>query len=89
MKKIICYFEAILRFINHGVWCPHTYMEASREDAIIISTEDGFRVSRNYIHKPNETVHPKATLITNRCVCCGKKDLSWIDGEVPIISEIL
>ena len=85
MKRIICWAKAIPFWIRSGVWCPHIYVEESREPAIIIANDKGFRVAQNYMHYHDETVYPKATLIRSRCECCGKEDLSWIDGEVEVI----
>lgn len=82
MKRIICWFEALPFFIKTGIWCPHIYKEETRSEEIIISTDNSFRVADNYLHKPNEVVHPHATLITSRCEICGKTDFSWIDGQV-------
>lgn len=85
MTRIICWARAIPFWVRSGIWCPHVYKEETREPAIIISTTNSFRVSDNYVHNPNETVHPKATLIKSKCVCCGKEERSWFDGEIPII----
>ena len=84
MKKIICWIKAIPFFIKSGVWCPHLY-EESKEKAIIISTENSYRVSKDYIHRPNETVHPNATLIRYRCKRCGAEELGWYDREPMVI----
>lgn len=88
MKEIICYIKALPLFIKSDVWCPHVYEEVSRSNAIIISTENGFRVSKNLLHANGEIVHPKATLIKNKCIYCGKEHLSWYDKEPYIIGDI-
>ena len=87
MKRIICCIKAIPFFLKSGIWCPHIYKEYSKENAIIISTDSSFRVSDSYLHANCETVHPKATLIKNRCICCGKEDWSWFDREPYIICQ--
>ena len=90
MKKIICYIKAIPFFIKSGVWCPHMYIEVSKEKAIIISTDNNFRISKNLIHRENEKVHPNATLITCKCKYCGEKELSWFDGkyeDIPVLEN--
>ena len=81
MKRIVCWIKAIPFFIKTGVWCPHIYIEEVYSEEIIISTDNSFRVSDNYLHTSDETVHPKATLITSKCACCGKEDYSWFDKE--------
>lgn len=88
IKRIFCWIKAIPFFFKSGVWCPHLYKEESRESVIIISSENSFRVSENYIHSHNETVHPKATLIKCRCAYCGKEELSWYDKEPYIMKNI-
>lgn len=75
-KKIICYIRAILRFIKIKEWCPHIYKQ-SIEPAIIISTPKTFRISNNYIHNANETVHPNAGLIKCTCKICGYTTFTW------------
>lgn len=85
MYRVVCWIKAIPFFIRSGIWCPHIYMEVKREKAIIIATSDSFRVSNNLLHNANEKVYPKATLITDRCVCCGKKNMSWFDKEPMIL----
>lgn len=90
MRRLICYLKAIPFWVRSGVWCPHIYNEETYESAIIISTDYGFRVSDNYKHEPYETVHPKATLMRSKCLCCGKEELSWFDcpyEDIPVISE--
>ena len=90
MKRLLCYLKAIPFFLKTGVWCPHIYIEVKREKAIVISTDNSFRVASNFIHKSNETVHPHATLMRNSCKCCGKEDLSWFDGnyeDIPVLEN--
>ena len=70
MKRIICWAKAIPFWIRSGVWCPHIYVEESREPAIIIANDKGFRVAQNYMHYHDETVYPKATFIRSRCDLC-------------------
>lgn len=82
MSRVICWIKALPLLIKTGVWCPHIYKEETRSEKIIISTDNSFRVANNYLHTSNETVHPHATLITNKCICCGKTDFSWIDRQV-------
>ena len=57
MKRIFCYLKAIPFFLKSGVWCPHVYHDESKETAIIISNDNGFRVSNNWLHGENERVH--------------------------------
>ena len=87
MKKIICWLKAVPFWIKTGEWISHLYKEDSHERCIIISTDNTFRVSKDYIHNENETVHPNATLVRAKCVHCGKELLSWFDGEIPVIGE--
>ncbi len=88
MKKflyLLCYLKAIPFYIKTGVWCPHIYEEESREIGIVITTKNGFRVSDSLLHNANETIHPKATILRNKCVCCGHEDISWYDTEPYVI----
>lgn len=85
MKKFICYLKAIPLFLKCGAWCPHKYEEVTREQCTIISTDNSFRISTTMAHNVNETVHPKATLIKSKCICCGKEDWSWFDREPLIV----
>lgn len=90
MRRLICYLKAIPFFLRSGIWCPHQYIEVSREPKIVISTDYGFRVSEDYKHELYEKVHPKATLIRSKCLCCGKEDVSWFDGsyeDIQVIKE--
>jgi hypothetical protein len=57
-------------------WVPHIYT-CEYEKAIIIATDNSFRVSDNYNHKPNETVYENACLITYTCKECGHKSYAW------------
>ena len=82
MCRIICWIKALPLFFKTGIWCPHIYKEETRSEEIIIATNKSFRVADNYLHTSNETVHPHATLITSKCICCGKTDFSWTDGRV-------
>ena len=63
------------------MWSPHIYKEETREQAIIISTENSFRVSKSFMHNDEEIVHPNAILIKNKCIYCGKENFSWFDRE--------
>ena len=88
MKRIICWIKAIPLFLKCGAWCPHIYEEKTFIPSIIISHQYGFRVSDDYRHGSYETVHPKATLIVCKCLCCGKEELSWFDGsydDIPVV----
>lgn len=85
IKKILCFIKAVPFYIKTGVWCPHTYKDISQEDAIIISSNNSFRVAKDFNHEIDEIVHPKAKLIRSKCIYCGKEDLSWCDGEIPVI----
>ncbi len=88
MKKILCYLKAIPFFILSGVWCPHVYAEESRETGVVITTKTGFRVSDSLLHNTNETVHPKATILRSKCICCGHEDVSWYDTEPYVIKNM-
>lgn len=84
-KTLFCYLRAVPFFLKSGIWCPHIYKDESKEKAIIISTDNGFRVSNNWLHNDNERVHTNATLIRSRCIHCGKEELSWYDKEPEVI----
>lgn len=85
MNRITCWINALPFFIRTGIWCPHIYKEEKIETAIVISTPDSFRISDNYQHLPNETVHKKATVTTCKCIYCGKESKSWFDKEPMIL----
>ena len=77
LKSIKCYIVALIDFFKHGCFVPHIYKDVECKKAIIIATEDSFRVSDNYEHTANESVYPGALLVTSKCVCCGKEMQSW------------
>lgn len=77
LKVIICYIKALKEFFRHGIFVPHVYRDISAKRTIIISTDTGFRVSRDWGHEPRETVHPNAILVTSKCTCCGKESHRW------------
>ena len=58
------------------MWCPHIYKEIGTDKGIVIATKNSFRISDNYLHNENETVHPRAIIIRSRCTCCGREELS-------------
>lgn len=80
LKRCLCIAKAVRDFFRHGVWIPHVYRD-TYEKAIIIATDHNFRVSENYEHTADETVHKDAYLIRSRCIYCGKEDLSWARDE--------
>lgn len=75
---IKCYAKAVQDLVVYGAWMPHVYSEGDYERCIIIATDSSFRVSKGLEHTSEETVHPDACLIRSYCICCGKKDLSWM-----------
>lgn len=83
----MCYLRAVPLYLRTGVWSPHTYKKISQEEGIVISTDNGFRISNNMLHKENETVHPKATIIKSKCIYCNHKEISWYDKEPYIIKN--
>ena len=88
MKRILCYLKAIPQLVRSGIWCPHTYKEIEKHPSIIITTKNGFRVAKNYMHRENETVYPNATLVKSKCKYCGAIELSWFNGKeenIPVI----
>ena len=87
MKKIFCYLKAIPFFLSSGVWCPHVYKEIGSKKGIVITTKNSFRISDNFLHNKNETVHPSAIIIRSRCTCCGCEELSWYDSEPLLIKN--
>ena len=87
MKKLFCYIKAVPFFLRSGIWCPHIYKEISSSQGIIISTSDSFRTADNLSHNENETVHPKAVIIRNKCVCCGHEEITWYDREPVVINS--
>lgn len=80
MRKLLCWIKAIPLWLRTGDFVPHLY-ESTYEEAIIIATDKGFRVSDNYNHKPNETVYPHAILERCKCVYCGAEDNSWYNDK--------
>lgn len=85
MRKIICYIKAMPLYFMTGVWCPHTYEKMSQEEGIVMSTNNGFKISDSMLHRENEIVHPKATVIKSKCIYCGHEDISWYDKEPYVI----
>ena len=80
MKRLICWFKAIPLWLRSGYFVPHLY-ESAFEDAIIIATEKGFRVSDNYKHTADETVYPNAVLERCRCIYCGHETQGWYTSK--------
>lgn len=74
--SIKCFFRGLWSFITIGEWVSHLYIQAVRP-AIIISTKTGFRVSDNYVHSAEETVHPNGGFIIGQCIYCGKVCKAW------------
>lgn len=85
-KRIECFIRGVIGYIRHGAFVQHLY-EETREPAIIIATENSFRVSDNFQHEPNETVYKNATLINLKCIRCGHTISEWEDNDekIPII----
>ena len=79
-KRIKCFLKSIIDFIRYGAYMQHVFVE-KEEPAIIISTDTSFRVSDNFQHDSNETVHRNATLIRSTCKYCGYETLSWKDND--------
>lgn len=79
MRRLFCWIKAIPFFVKSGFWCPHIYGETTEEPAIIISTENSFRISNSYEHQPNETVHKNAILMKSKCIYCGKEEICWYE----------
>ena len=86
-KRIECFIRGIDCFIKHGAFVQHFYKEVEETPAIIIATENSFRVSDNYQHESSETVYPNATLVKCECIRCGHIMFEWKnnDKEIPII----
>ena len=76
MKKLICWIKAIPLWLRTGEFVPHIY-ECCYEKAIIIATDNSFRVADNYQHTANETVYKDACLVRYKCIHCGHEDLAW------------
>jgi len=83
MKRLICWIKAIPLWLRTGLFVPHLY-EATTEDAIIIATDNSFRVSDNYNHSDDEVVYPHAVLERCECVFCGHKTSSWYEGKEDV-----
>lgn len=78
---ILCYLKALLTFLCKGIWVVHMYGKSQYKKTTIIATNSSFRESDNYNHESNESVYKDAYLITNTCLCCGKKEYSWCRNE--------
>ncbi len=76
MKRLICWFKAIPLWLRSGYFVPHLY-ESTFEDAIIIATENSFRVADNYEHSKEETVYKNAVLVRCKCMDCGHEIQCW------------
>lgn len=79
MRRLLCWIKAIPLWLKCGEFVPHLY-EATTQEAIIISTDTGFRVAENYEHIEGETVHPYAILEKCKCVFCGHEEFSWYES---------
>ena len=76
MKKLLCWIKAIPLWLRTGLFVPHLY-EATTEDAIVIASVDGFRVSDNYEHANDEVVFKNAVVERCKCVFCGHETITW------------
>ena len=85
VKECICQIKAIPFFIKTGLWVPHEYEDTAVQISDIVVTEDGFRIARDYTHLPGEQIVKDATVTVSQCKCCGKIEMSWQRGEVPVI----
>lgn len=81
IKVVKCYIKACLDFFKYGVFVPHLYEEVDKKPAIIIATDNSFRVSKGYEHEPNETVYPNALLVRYKCIRCGKETYAWYRNQ--------
>lgn len=84
---MLCYLRAIPFYLCSGIWCPHVYKEIGSDKGIVITTKNSFRISDNFTHGENETVHPGAIIIRSKCTCCGHEELSWYDSEPLLINS--
>ena len=85
MKRLVCFIKAVVHWIKTGIWKPHTYGETTFKYCIIASNGKKFRVCKDYNHKDNEKLYPRATLLKTKCTYCGKELTSWYEYEVPNI----
>ncbi len=86
MKRLLCYIKAIPLWLRSGYFVPHLY-ESTFEDAIIIATENGFRVADNYEHSKEETVYKNAVLEKCKCIYCGHKTLAWYASKEEVKND--
>jgi hypothetical protein len=84
MKRLICYIKAIPLWLRTGLFVPHLY-EATTEDAIIIATDNSFRVADNYNHSEDEVIYPNAIVERCKCVFCGHKTMAWYASKEDLI----
>lgn len=81
MGKIKCLMHTIYDLLKYRIFAPHVFVEESKERVTIIANSDSFRVSKTYEHGADEVVYPDAILYHNKCIYCGKEDLSWSRNE--------
>ncbi len=83
MKRLRCWIKAIPLWLRTGLFVPHLY-ESTFEDAIIIASDNGFRVADNYNHSSDEVVYRNAVLERCQCVFCGHKTMAWYESKEEI-----
>ena len=91
IKRMICCLKAIPLLLRSGIWCPHVFEEVERHKGIVIAGETSFRESNDLRHSNTERVYRDATIISSKCIYCGKEDKGWFagDGEnIQIIFEV-
>ena len=85
VKEIICQIKAIPFFIKTGLWIPHEYEDFAVQISDIVVSENGFKIARDYSHLPGERIVKDASVTVSQCKCCGKIEMSWQHGDVPVI----
>lgn len=89
-KRIKCFLIAVIDFFKYKSFMPqHIFVTEKEEPAIIIATDNSFRVSDNFQHSPEETVYPNATLIHCKCERCGYVTFLWKNNNehIPVMYD--
>lgn len=78
---IRCFFESIKNLFKYRIWIRHLLINPEIKKGIVITTENGFRVSDSLTHGVNEQVHQNVYIETCTCKFCGKKISSWSNNK--------
>ena len=95
IRSIICLIRAVPQIFKHGFYIPHVYRDTKTEIVTIVADDRSFRVYNNDTTplslRLNEKMYKHATLITSKCIYCGKETTSWMQmahGNPELLKQL-